>query len=79
MWDTWVLKILEEWSYCLNIISEQQLFSLTRAEDCSLHAYHFTVRYSANTTQILTNNFKYLIRAHPGKVSGWVYSGCSKL
>ena len=32
-------------------------FSITKAEDCSLHTYHFTLRDSTTTAQTLANNF----------------------
>ena len=43
------------------------VFNMTKAEDWSLHTYHFITRDSMTTAQILANNLCSLIRAHLGK------------
>ena len=38
----------------VNIFSEQLIFSITKAEDCNLQTYQFTIRDSTTTAQIDT-------------------------
>ena len=58
VFSIWFREFFKNTYFLEHLRTTASVFSLTKVEDCNLHAYHFTIRDSTTTAEILANNFR---------------------